>query len=53
MTRFREFCAVRDAADLPDRMLSNNGSIDERGAFRSVALDFYGIRGEKDGYATR
>ena len=45
MTKFREFCAVRNAADLPDHDIFQQWSIDERGAFWSAVWDFCGVRG--------
>jgi len=47
MTVFREFCAVRNAIDLPDHDAFHQWSIDERGSFWSAVWDFCGVRGEK------
>ncbi|MFB8343836.1 acetoacetate--CoA ligase [Brucella cytisi] len=47
MTQFREFCALRNALDLPDHDTFQQWSIDERGAFWSAVWDFCGVRGEK------
>ena len=47
MTRFRAFCAIRNAVDLPDHDAFHQWSIDERGAFWSAVWDFCQVRGEK------
>ncbi|MBX9456682.1 MAG: acetoacetate--CoA ligase [Rhizobium sp.] len=47
MTKLREFCAVRNAVELPDHDAFHQWSIDERGAFWSAVWDFCGVRGEK------
>jgi len=47
MTKFREYCAVRNAVDLPDHDAFHQWSIAERGAFWSAVWDFCGVKGEK------
>jgi acetoacetyl-CoA synthetase len=47
MTKFREFCAIRNAVDLPDHDAFHQWSIDERGAFWSAVWDFCQVRGTK------
>jgi acetoacetyl-CoA synthetase len=47
MTRFRDYCAVKNAIDLPDHDAFHQWSIDERGAFWSAVWDYCGVRGEK------
>ncbi|WP_434713541.1 acetoacetate--CoA ligase [Rhizobium sp. YTUHZ045] len=47
MTKFREFCAIRNGVELPDHEAFQQWSIDERGAFWSAIWDFCGVRGDK------
>ncbi len=47
MTKFREFCALRNAVDLPDHDSFHRWSTQERGAFWSAVWDFCGVRGDK------
>jgi acetoacetyl-CoA synthetase len=47
MTKFRAFCAVRNAIDLPDHDAFHQWSIDERGSFWSAVWDFCSVRGDK------
>lgn len=47
MTKFRDFCAVRNAISLPDHPAFHQWSIEDRGAFWSAVWDFCAVKGEK------
>jgi acetoacetyl-CoA synthetase len=47
MTKFRDYCAVKNAVSLADHDAFQQWSIDERGAFWSAVWDFCGVKGGK------
>lgn len=49
ITKFRDFCAVRNAVELPGHDAFHQWSIDSRGPFWSAVWDFCQVRGEKGG----
>jgi acetoacetyl-CoA synthetase len=47
MTKFRDYCALKNAVSLPDHDAFHRWSIEERGAFWSALWDFCGVKGTK------